>query len=68
MRAGYGKITFACDFGPTQFPAVRQAIAYLLDRNEFASQYSGGYARVVNGYFGLSQWEYRENREALKAN
>ncbi len=67
MRAGYGKITFACDFGPTQFPAVRQAIAYLLDRNEFASQYSGGYARVVNGYYGLSQWEYRENREALES-
>ena len=30
---------FACDFRPTQFDAVRRAIAYSLDRNEFARQY-----------------------------
>ncbi len=36
-RAGYGKIAFSCDVGPTQFAAVRQAIAYCLDRDEFAN-------------------------------
>lgn len=66
MRAGYGKIEFSCDFGPTQFVAVRQAIAYLLDRDEFARQYSGGYAKVVNSFYGLSQWEYKENKDALE--
>ena len=36
-RNGYGKLMFQCDFGPTQFAAVRQAIAYLLDREEFCN-------------------------------
>ena len=64
-RAGYGKVVFACNFGPTQFQAVRQAIAYCLDRDEFAKEYSGGFAKVVDGYYGLSQWEYRDNKDAI---
>jgi peptide/nickel transport system substrate-binding protein len=28
-RSGYGKLQFACDFGPTQFIEVRQAIAFV---------------------------------------
>lgn len=64
-RAGYGKIVFACNFGPTQSVAVRQAIAYCLDRDEFAKEYSGGFAKVVDGYYGLSQWEYKDNKDAL---
>lgn len=65
LRAGYGRIAFSCNFGPTQFPAVRQAIAYCLDRENFAKQYSGGFAQVVDGYYGLSQWEYQQNKDAL---
>ncbi|MEG2813124.1 MAG: ABC transporter substrate-binding protein, partial [Oscillospiraceae bacterium] len=65
LRAGYGKIHFACDFGPTQFPAVRKAIAYCVDRDEFAKQYSGGYAKVVDGLYGLSLWEFEENKDEL---
>ena len=64
-RAGYGKIHFVCDFGPTQFESVRQAITYCLDRNEFAKQYTGGYGVVVNGPYSLSQWEYVENKKVL---
>lgn len=64
-RYGYGKIAFACDFGPTQFDAVRRAIAYSLDRNEFARQYTGGYGIIVNGYYGASMWEYSQNRARL---
>ena len=64
-RYGYGKIAFACDFGPTQFDAVRRAIAYSLDRNEFARQYTGGYGIIVNGYYGASMWEYVENKDVL---
>ena len=64
-RYGYGKIAFACDFGPTQFDHVRRAIAYSLDRNEFARQYTGGFGIVVNGYYGASMWEYKENAERL---
>ena len=65
LRNGYGKLVYICDFGPTQFPAVRQAIAYSLDRNEFAKQYSGGYAQVVNGYYGLGQWEYQMKKAEI---
>lgn len=65
LRNGYGKIAFVCDFGPTQFAAVRQAIAYTLDRNEFAAQYSGGYAQVVHGYYGLGQWVYQANKTGI---
>ena len=67
LRAGYGQITFACDFGPTQFTAVRQAIAYCLDRTEFAKQYSGGFAQVVNGEYGLSSMEYKERKDVIDA-
>lgn len=66
LRNGYGKLTFLCDFGPTQFASVRQAIAYCLDRNDFAAQYSGGFAQVVNGYYGLGQWQYQEAESILK--
>jgi len=44
-------LNFACDFGPTQFEAVRQAITYAFDRNEFVKQMTGGYASVSNGYY-----------------
>lgn len=65
LRNGYGKLTFICDFGPTQFPAVRQAIAHCLDRNEFAAQYSGGYAQVVHGFYGLGQWMYTQMKDKI---
>jgi len=64
-RAGYGKIHFRHDIGPTRFQAVRQAIAYCLERNEFARQFTQGYGIVVHGYYGASSREYRENRDEL---
>lgn len=67
-RNGYGAIFFACNYGPTQFQAVRQAVAYCLDRNEFARQFTGGYAIVVNGYYGAGQWEYVKNKEWIDKN
>lgn len=65
-RHGYGKIAFACNIGPTQFVEVRQAIAWMLDRDEFARQYSKGFAIVVQGYYGQAQWEYADNKSALE--
>lgn len=67
-RNGYGAIFFACNYGPSQFQAVRQAVAYCLDRNEFARQFTGGYAIVVNGYYGAGQWEYDKNKEWIDKN
>lgn len=49
QRAGYGKLEFECDFGPTMFQEVRQAVAYLLNRTEFCQTFTGGYGVVVDG-------------------
>lgn len=64
-RAGYGKLMFQCDFGPTQFEAVRHAIAYLLDRQEFANKFTSGFGAVVHGPYGIAQWQYQEAEETL---
>ena len=64
-RNGYGKLMFQCDFGPTQFKAVRHAVAYLLDRNEFANQFCQGFGSVVDGPYGLAMWMYQESQEEL---
>lgn len=63
FRNGYGKIAFDCSQFPTDSFNVRQAIAYCLDRNEFARQYSGGYATIVHGRYGLAQWEYQSAKD-----
>lgn len=64
-RAGYGMLNFQCDFGPTQFKAVRQAVAMLLDRNEFANTFCQGWGSVVNGPYGTGLWQYQEAEEFL---
>lgn len=67
-RNGYGKVQFDCSQFPTDSQNVRQAIAYCLDRNEFARQYSGGYAAVVDAAYGLAQPEYTENVDWIAQN
>lgn len=64
-RDGYGKLVFKSNVGPTQFVEVRQAIAYLLDRNEFAKTFTGGHGSVVNGPYGLSQWMVEEAEDKM---
>ncbi len=68
FRYGYGKIQFDCSQFPTDSEKVRQAVAYCLDRNEFARQYSGGYATIVHAEYGLSQWEYQESKDWIDQN
>lgn len=68
FRYGYGKIHFDCSQFPTDSEKVRQAIAYCLDRNEFARQYSGGYATIVHAEYGLSNWEYEESKDWIDQN
>ncbi|MDY3005859.1 ABC transporter substrate-binding protein [Anaerococcus porci] len=59
-RNGYGCLKFLTDRGPTQYKEVRQAIAFLMDRNDFVQNFAGGYAVVTNGMYGSSQWMYKE--------
>ena len=64
-RNGYGKLQFVCDFGPTQFVEVRQAVAQLLDRNDFAKAFTGGFGSVVNGPYGPAMWMYQDTKDTL---
>lgn len=57
-RNGYGLMAFHVDKEPVNHKEVRQALAYLMDRNEFVQQILGGYGEVGQGEYGLSQWMY----------
>ncbi|MGB4609463.1 MAG: ABC transporter substrate-binding protein [Saccharofermentanales bacterium] len=65
-RAGFGMIRFLTDLGPTAHKEVRQAIAYLIDRDLFIQNYFGGYGSVTNGYYGLDEWMYRDIGEEFE--
>ena len=67
-RAGYGKLMFQCDFGPTQFIEVRHAVAHLLDRPEFAETFTSGWGGLVHGPYGVAQWMYKESEEWIEDN
>ena len=58
-RAGYGKLGFRADFGPTQFTEVRLAIAYCMDRSTFAKDFTGGYGGVVDGPYYANSWMHQ---------
>ena len=66
-RAGYGKIGFRADFGPTGMVEVRQAIMYTINRPEFAQTFTGGYGAVVHGpyYTGYSAYKAVEDEIIL---
>jgi peptide/nickel transport system substrate-binding protein len=66
-RNGYGRILFHCDWGPTQFPEVRRALAWCLDRDEFNRLYTMGYGEIVHSRIGAAQWMYLENRAVVDA-
>ena len=66
-RNGYGMIAFANDFGPTKENKVRQALAYLIDRNTFLVNILGGYGAMVNGEYGLSQWMYTTQADTVES-
>lgn len=67
LRAGYGKLQLVGDYGPTQFQKVRQALSHLLDKDEFARSYTGGYGSIVKGPYGLSSWMYQEAEDELES-
>ncbi len=67
QRAGYGKVQFECDFGPTMFASVRKAICYVLDTNEFASVYTGGYGTVVYAPYSPDFTAWKVNKDLLES-
>ena len=67
-RAGYGKLAFRCDFGPTQFLEVRRAVMHTLDRNEFAQTFTGGYGSVVHAPYYAGSAAYLAVKDTLRLN
>lgn len=64
-RAGYGKVEFECDFGPTAFEEVRQAVAYCLNREAFSNTFCGGYGSIVHGPYSVNFDAYTANQDYL---
>ena len=67
-RAGYGKLAFRCDFGPTQFKEVRRAVMHTIDRDEFAQTFTGGYGSVVHAPYHAGSEAYLAVKDSLKLN
>ncbi len=67
-RAGYGKLAFRCDFGPTQFAEVRRAVMHTIDRDEFAQVFTGGYGTVVHAPYHAGSEAYHAVKDSLKLN
>jgi len=67
-RAGYGKLGFRADFGPTGFIAVRQAIMHTINRTSFAQTFTGGYGSVVHGPYYTGSSAYQANANSILLN
>ncbi len=58
-RVGMTQISFSCEKLTVSSQAVRQALAYCLDKNQLILDYTGSYGLRVDGYYGLGQWIYQ---------
>ena len=57
-RVGLSYISFSCERATVASEAVRQAIAWCVDRDEVMRDYTGDYGIRVDGYYGIGQWMY----------
>ena len=57
-RIGLAFLTFTYDWPTVHDMEVRQAIAWCMDRDQMTRDYCNLYGMVVNGYYGIEQWEY----------
>ncbi len=55
-RHGYGYIGWHTDFGVTQFPEVRLAIAYAFDKETFVDFMTGDYGKSVPAPYSPHYW------------
>lgn len=65
--SGYMKLFYQCDWGPTQYKAVRQAITYLCDRETICQETTLGYGNVTNGQYSMAQWMAQDMEEELSS-
>ena len=57
-RIGLAFLTFTYDWPTVHDMEVRQAIAWCMDREQMTRDYCNLFGLVVDGYFGIEQWEY----------
>ena len=57
-RIGLAFLTFSYDWPAVHEKAVRQAIAWCMDREQLTTDYCAGFGLRVDGYYGVGQWEY----------
>ena len=57
-RVGLSFLTFSYELPAVREQAVRQAIAWCIDRDRITSEYCGSYGVRMDGFYGLQQWEY----------
>ena len=57
-RIGLSYISFACEKDTVKSQAVRQAIAWCMDRDQVTLDYTGNFGLRVDGWYGIGQWMY----------
>jgi len=67
-RNGYFLLAMQAHFGPTTDYKVRQAIAYLTDRQYVADASADGFGSYVYSEYSQSQWMYMESKDWIHAN
>ncbi len=55
-RSGLSYLSFFCEKPALASEKVRQAIAWCLDRDAFALDYTGTFGLRADGYYGVGQW------------
>lgn len=67
-RSGLSFISFCAGHNEAlSDKAVRQAIAWCLDRTGLTAEYEGNYGVPVSGFFGIGQWMYGLERDFINA-
>lgn len=57
-RVGLSFVTFSYEMPAVSEAAVRQAIAWCIDRDEITKEYCGKYGVRMDGFYGMQQREY----------
>ncbi len=66
-RVGYSFVSYNCERPAISHKAVRQAIAYCMEKDAVVSDYVGNFGLRVDGYYGIGQWMYQMLTGAMEA-
>ena len=57
-RSGLAYVAFCCEKDTVSSEAVRQAMAWCMDRDAITAEYTGNFGIRVDSYYGIGQWMY----------